>query len=120
MKLNYYLVFLLCIALFSVSCKTLKSTHGQIASEHNVLDIKDAVPNSETAKKIAFAVLVPIYGNSIYKQSPLQCNLVKDSIWVVTGSMPKSKPGGPVFSGGVAYIEIQKKDCKVLRITHGK
>lgn len=112
---KYVSIVFILFNILLLNCATLKYDQ-----EHNVLDRKDAVPNSETAKKIAFAVLVPIYGNSIYKQSPLQCNLVKDSIWVVTGSMPKSKPGGPVFSGGVAYIEIQKKDCKVLRITHGK
>ena len=72
------------------------------------------VPNEETAIKIAEAIWLPIYGEKIYSQKPYTVSLLKDSIWVVTGTLAENK------RGGVAYIEIQKSDCKILKVTHGK
>ena len=72
------------------------------------------VPNEETAIKIAEAIWLPIYGEGIYNQKPYIVSLLKDSVWVVEGTLAKNK------RGGVAYIEIQKKDCKILKVIHGK
>ena len=41
-------------------------------------------------------------------------SLKDDSIWIVTGTLAENK------RGGVAYIEIQKKDCKILKVTNRK
>ncbi len=71
------------------------------------------VEDEETAKKIAEAVWVPIYGKDIYNQKPFVATL-KDTVWIVQGSLPED------MAGGVAYIEIQKRDGKVLKVTHGK
>ncbi|HLO85027.1 MAG TPA: YbbC/YhhH family protein [Nostocaceae cyanobacterium] len=71
------------------------------------------VPDKGTALKIALAVWLPIYGNAIYKEQPFNA-VLKDEVWTVTGSLPKGS------IGGVALIRIQKKDGKVLRVTHGK
>ncbi len=120
MKLNYYFTLLICIGLFSVSCKTLKNTHEYTTYERNVVGREDVVPDAETARRIAKVILLKIYGDDIYNQEPLKPVLIKDSIWVITGSFPEYKPGGPLISGGVAHIEIQKKDCKVLKIFHGR
>jgi hypothetical protein len=46
-------------------------------------------------------------------------NLVKDSIWVVTGSPPKLKANED-FVGGTTYIEIRKSDCRILKCYHEK
>ena len=54
-----------------------------------------------------------IYGDRIYNQKPYRVNLIKDSIWVVNGS---------VYGGGYgenAYIEIRKKDGKILKVLMG-
>lgn len=72
----------------------------------------DYVPDAETAKKIAEAVWFPIYGKSILDHKPYNAEL-KNGLWVVTGTIGDEL-------GGVAYIEIQKKDCKILKVTHGK
>ena len=72
------------------------------------------VPNEETAIKIAETIWWSIYGEKIYDQKPYTVSLLKDSIWVVTGTLAENK------RGGVAYIEIQKSDCKILKVTHGK
>lgn len=72
------------------------------------------VPDSETAKKIAVAIWLPIFGKKIYREKPFNTSLVGDSVWVVTGSIAKGK------RGGVAYIEIKKNNCEILKIAHGK
>lgn len=80
----------------------------------NNMQTKNYVPDKETAIRIAEAIWVPIYGEKIYNQKPYIVTLVDSSIWVVTGTLPENK------RGGVAYIEIQKNDCKILKVTHGK
>ena len=72
------------------------------------------VPNQQTAIKIAEAVWLPIYGESVLKEKPFNAKLIADSVWVVTGTLPDG------FFGGTAYIEIQKADCKILKVTHGQ
>jgi hypothetical protein len=71
------------------------------------------VPNQETAIKIAEAIWLPIYGNEIYSRKPFIATLKSDSIWVVQGTLNRGK-------GGVPYIEIQKNDCKILKVIHTK
>jgi len=71
------------------------------------------VPDKSTAIKIATAVWFPIYGERIYKKKPYKIKLLK-GIWIVEGSMSKD------VEGGVPYIEIQKKDGKILKVSHGK
>ena len=70
------------------------------------------VPDSTTAIKIAEAVLIPIYGEEIYEQRPYSVELEKD-VWIIEGFIGEKL-------GGVFHIEIQKKDCKILKVTHGR
>jgi len=74
---------------------------------------KGYVPDKETAIKIAEAIWLPIYGEGIYNCKPFVAELRNDSIWVVQGTLTTGK-------GGVPYIEIQKTDCKILKVIHGK
>lgn len=71
------------------------------------------VPDALTAKKIAEAVWLPIYGEKILKKKPFIAKL-KSGIWYVEGSLP------PNLKGGVPYIEIREKDGKILKVIHGK
>jgi alpha-L-fucosidase len=72
------------------------------------------VPNAATALKIAEAIWLPIYGKDILNQKPFQATLNKEgTIWTVQGTQKQPSPGG------TAYIEIQKSDCKILKVTHG-
>lgn len=83
--------------------------------ENNYYIGTDYVPDEETAKKIAEAIWIPIYGEKIIKFKPYKAYLVDDdTIWVVQGVLPKGR------LGGVPYIEINKKDCRILKVTHGK
>ncbi|NIP42110.1 MAG: hypothetical protein GWO41_01380 [candidate division Zixibacteria bacterium] len=72
------------------------------------------VPDEETAKKIAEAVWIPIYGESIHDEKPLKAKLMDDSTWMVHGNF-----GDDYSEGGVAYAKIRKSDGKIICITHG-
>jgi hypothetical protein len=85
----------------------------QIKQEHKYAPSDGFVPNQETAIKIAEAIWFPIYGDEIYTRKPFKATLKADSIWVVQGTLTKGK-------GGVPYIEMQKSDCRILKVTHGK
>lgn len=71
------------------------------------------VPNEETAKKIAEAIWLPIYGSKIENNKPYTAKLRDNTVWVVEGTLKEGK-------GGVPYIEINKEDCRILLVTHGK
>jgi len=73
------------------------------------------VPDKETAIKIAEAIWLPIYGKKIYSEKPFEATLDKKAkIWIVHGTLSANAVGG------VAYIEIQKSDCKILNVYHEK
>lgn len=72
------------------------------------------VPNAETARKVAEAIWLPIYGKQIYEDTPFVAKLNSSNVWVVEGTL---KDG---LVGGVPYIEIEKSDCKILKVDHGK
>lgn len=74
---------------------------------------KGYVPDTITAIKIAEAIWLPIYGEKIYISKPFKAELIDNNIWKVTGTLHTAK-------GGVPYIEIQKSDCKILKVYHTK
>jgi hypothetical protein len=72
------------------------------------------VPDERTAIRIAESVLVRRYGrDQIESEKPLKATL-HDTIWRVTGTLP------PGHLGGVAEIEINKADARIIRVTHGQ
>jgi|GEM_PF-987451 len=77
------------------------------------------VADEVTAIKIAEALWLPLFGNEIYDSWPFTAELVDDSIWVVQGTL-NSDPGAVAMAGGVPYVEIQKRDCRVLILYHGE
>lgn len=90
---------------------------GLLASCKSSYYPKDGfVPNEETAIKIAEAVWLPVFGEEIYRQKPYNVKL-KNSIWIVEGTL-NSQPG-EIVKGGVAYIEINRKDAKIKKVSHG-
>ena len=72
------------------------------------------VPDDVTAIKIAEAIWLPIFGIDIYDKKPFRAYLKDSTVWVVRGTLKQG------HIGGTPYIEIQKKDCKVLKVEHGK
>jgi len=81
------------------------------------------VPDSETAVKIAEAVLAPVYGEKqIESERPFTATL-KNGVWTITGTLrcPDGK-GGTTTScdGGVAEVQISKNDARILYMLHGE
>ena len=73
------------------------------------------VPDAKTAIRIAVAVLTPIYGEKqVQFEKPYRATL-KNGIWTVNGSLPNS-----FTVGGTAFIQISKKDGRILFVMHTK
>jgi len=81
--------------------------------KHNYKPREGYVPDETTAIKIAEAVWLPIYGDTIYTEKPFK-TVLKNGVWIVEGSLPEG------YVGGVAEIEIAKDDGKILRVSHGQ
>ena len=84
---------------------------------------KGFVPDSETAVKIAEAVLVPVYGRQkIESEKPFDAEL-KDGVWTVSGTLrcPDGNGGTTTHCvGGVAVVTISKADARILSMIHYK
>jgi len=87
--------------------------NAQETSSFSDLEKDGYVPNAETAVKVAEAIWLPIYGDKIYNNKPFKATLRNNEVWVVEGTLHNQR-------GGIPYAEIQKKDCKVLRVIHSK
>lgn len=72
------------------------------------------LPNEKVATEVAKLLLEQCYGESVRRFYPLQARLTNKGIWVVRGTLPES------MLGGVPEIQIRKRDCRVVRISHGK
>jgi len=100
---------------WSINCSNSGNTDKNKESEYSVeKKYRAYVPDELTAKKIAEAIWLPIYGQSVLDEKPYHARPVGDSVWIVDGSL---KEGA---LGGTAHIEIRMKDCQVLNVTHGK
>jgi hypothetical protein len=86
------------------------------ASKPNYSPAAGLVPTADVARKIAEAVWTPIYGKEhIEEEKPFHAVLTNNEVWVVQGSLPKG-----YTVGGTAYIEINKRDGRILKVIHGK
>ncbi|WP_422785824.1 NTF2 fold immunity protein [Rhizorhabdus argentea] len=75
---------------------------------------RGVISNAQTASAVAFAYLVPIYGEAqIRRELPLRATL-RDEVWTVEGVLP------PRSIGGTAFIALCQRNGTVLRIIHSK
>jgi beta-lactamase class A len=71
------------------------------------------VPDEQTAISIAVAAWIPVYGKKqIGKQKPYKA-VLKDGVWTVTGTLKHAV-------GGTAEARIDRRDGRILGISHGK
>lgn len=84
-------------------------------SRDNLVDNKELiVKNSNTAIKIAEAILFEIYGKAnIEEQKPYEKYLIKN-YWVISGTLPERSKGGTFL------IIIDARNAQVLKMIHGK
>ena len=72
------------------------------------------VPDEDAAVRAAERVLVPIYGQKqIESEKPFKVSL-NGNTWIVCGHL---QPG---WVGGVAQVKIDKRNGRILSVTHGK
>ncbi|HWP31982.1 MAG TPA: NTF2 fold immunity protein [Fimbriimonadales bacterium] len=70
------------------------------------------VPDAATAKRIAEAVWIPIYGKKqIEKEKPFRSRL-ENNVWMVLGTAPE------YVLAGEAIAEISKNDGRILHVSH--
>jgi hypothetical protein len=117
-KILSFIIPLMLLINYNVSAQA--KGKEKIIYERNDIHIDDSlpnnlVPNKQTVIKIAEAIWLPIYGKEIYNEKPFVAEFTTSGIWIVKGSLQDTKS-----KGGVAYIETQKSDCKILKIFHGK
>jgi hypothetical protein len=108
-RLKYFiLIFGVCILIITISSAFIqKHQHG---SDPN---IDGYVPDETTAIKIAEAIWLPIYGEEIYNYKPFKAELLDKKVWRVSGTVHTQLGGSPI-------AEIEKSDCKILKVIHEK
>lgn len=73
------------------------------------------VPNAKSAFILIEPILYSKYGrNQIRGQFPLQITLYDDSIWFIEGTKNN------LNRGGVVHASINKKDGKIILVSHGE
>ena len=81
------------------------------------------VPDSNTAVKIAEAVLVPVYGEKqILAERPFTAKLT-EGVWTISGTLRCPDGAGGTTThcvGGVAVVRVSKLDGRILYMMHGK
>ena len=87
----------------------------QDSLQHNVIGrIPLIIKDSLMALNLAEPILFDIYGkNNITQQRPYEIYLI-DNYWVISGTLRKD------WKGGTFLIIIDGRDCRIIRITHGK
>lgn len=88
-----------------------------VASAESRLPEKGVLPNEESAIKVAETILVNVYGEKVLDERPFRAKLEGD-FWVISGTFHCPESSG--CKGGVAHIEINKKDGKVKSVIHDK
>lgn len=106
-------IIITAILLLTLSFSSKKEDSIDEKAQSGYVPKEGLIPNEETAIKIAETILIPIYGERVLKARPFTVEL-KNEVWYVKGSLPEG------YLGGVPYVEIQKNDCKILRVIHSK
>ena len=71
------------------------------------------VPDEVTAIRVAEAILIPIYGESVIKwQRPFKA-VLNNGIWTVKGQLEV-----PKYVGGVATVKLSKSDARIFWVRH--
>ncbi|WP_300663739.1 NTF2 fold immunity protein [Fluviicola sp.] len=79
---------------------------GQTSKEFLIKDTKTAI-------EFAKVIWKPYYGKLINTHKPFEASMIRDSIWVVQGTLKTKKGGKP-------YLEFNAYDCTVYKMSFGK
>ena len=123
------LIFLtFAILSYGLAIKQKNQTFGEFSSKQKtdkIIKEKERnnpdtlIKTKKAAIDFAEPILFKTYGKSeILNEKPYKINFA-DGIWTITGTF-KTEKGGVFQKGGVFLIEINSRDGKVIRMTHGK
>jgi NTF2 fold immunity protein len=116
---------LVTITLLTAIIPAIAQQRGSTSESHGYKPKDGFVPDSQTAVKIAKAVLIPVYGEKqIRSEEPFTAQL-KGDVWTVAGTLrcPDGRGGFATTTdcdGGVAVIKLSKADGRVLFTMHYK
>ena len=108
-----FVLLLLCLLMatsFLMSCNSHKVTDTGWKLEDGYIS------NEASAIKVAETVWLNVYCSEINDEKPFIAKLKGGKVWIVEGTFN----GGKYAQGGVAYIEIQKSDGRIIKVIHGK
>lgn len=98
----------------SISVMTFGGDQHNVQRDSGFVPASGFVPDEVTAVRVAEAILIPIYSQTkVESERPFIAKLT-GNVWKVTGHLPAG------VNGGVAEAWIDKRDGRVLRVTHGK
>jgi hypothetical protein len=114
-----YILLLPLLTSLLVGCSYLEDKMAERhSSKHNYTPADGIVPDESTATKIAEILLKRAYGDeTINHELPLRATLRPDNVWIVRGTWPYSYSSD--VHGGLATVEIAKKDGQIIRMSHG-
>ena len=103
----------LLFALFTIGKRPAASSTTSNTMKYKEYDYEfdGFVPNEETAIRIAVAIWLTFHGEGINDLKPYRVELKDNTIWVVKATFQQ-----PTL-GSAPYIEIQKSDSKILKIS---
>jgi hypothetical protein len=100
------ILFILPLAFIFICCS------NGLNGKFNYIPPAGYVPDKETAIKIAEAIWLPVYGSTIYEKQPFVAEL-QQNVWIVKGTVEGQ-------FGGAPYIEVSKKNGRILTMYHEK
>ena len=103
----YIVISILSIFTFSVS-----SEINNLTRENKKMTIDKFELTKKSAIHIAEILFKQVYGESITEKKPFVATN-EGSFWIIKGTLATSK-------GGVPLLKINKFDCTILELTHGK
>lgn len=115
-----YIVFFI-VLLFLVNCDNSIKKQSKNYKYSNIKVLPDhAIPDTNTAVKIAEAIWIAKYGLDVLRQRPYEIILEKekDTVWHIEGTAYFSEDSNMISVGGVAYLSIRSRDCKIIELYH--
>ena len=109
-KITYGGNLILFISVFFISSSCVQTKNIKINQKNSNIGL---INDKKTAIKIGETILNSVYGEKINKFKPFKAKLINNTVWRIEGTLYYDV-------GGVPYIEIQSKDCKVIRFGKGK
>ena len=124
MKKNKLLVLLI-ITIFVLFCSCKEKDVAKIKVVNyssKIVLLGHFVPDTNTAVKIAEVIWQSNFGDFVLRQRPYEVKLemATDTIWHIKGTAYFSEDPNTISLGGVAYLSIRSRDCKILDLSHSE